>query len=107
MYYYKSNIEGATARSEYKEEIGECFNYTLDFQFTDMICEELERYYEDELYIEKTVDEILDKILIYDANKWIIMEHYLRPEEANLNDAIEMLYQDLIKLITLIRKRRE
>ena len=59
-----------------------------------------------EIMEEVSKDEIEDELqyamdieLIYDDDLWQIMRYYQRPCEANLSEAIELFYNDLLEIL--------
>ena len=65
------------------------------------IAEESIKEYEAGNYkdIEDAIADEIDRYLIYDNDIWEIMKDYQTPRDANYEDAIASLYEDIISMI--------
>ena len=82
-------------KSEFRSIIGKHFNYNVTDKFIDIVVDILSGIddFNDQEAIELTLD--LDDSLIYYSNQWEVMMHYQSPSEANLDEAILSLYNDV------------
>ena len=48
---------------------------------------------------EEELQQAMDDELIYDDDLWEIMKYYQRPNEANLDEAMEEFYNDLLEIL--------
>ena len=51
------------------------------------------------IYIEDAINDELDRVLIYYADQWEIMQHYQTPADADLYEAIEQLLAEVYDII--------
>ena len=47
--------------------------------------------------IEDAINNAIDYLLVYDCDIWEVMQYYQRPTEANLDDALDCLFNDIYK----------
>lgn len=101
----KINESGELTRSPYKDKIGAHFDYSGDFEFLDVVAKIIERtidIYEDQDDDSKDINEAiydaLDTALIYYSDQWKVLKHYLNPQDANWDEAIELFTNDLFEL---------
>ena len=79
-------------------DIGSYFNYSGDFDFLEIVQDVVDRVTEDikdGSDIDDVIFDEIDSVLIYYSDQWTIMEHYQNPSEADLDAAIEELYDDV------------
>lgn len=74
----------------------EKFTYKVSI-IAESIFERVKDYKEDDL--EDALQYAMDDELIYDDDLWQIMRYYQRPCEANLSEAIEYFYSDLLDIL--------
>lgn len=96
-------------KSEFKDEIGNYFDHTFDFEFLDVVASILDRIdfaeaAEDD--IDEAVYQAIDDELIYTADQWTVIEHYCDPQSASYDDAIDELTSDMIGLAEQIAKEK-
>lgn len=49
--------------------------------------------------IEDAINNAIDYLLVYNCDIWEVMQYYQRPTEANFEDAIDCLYNDIYEEI--------
>lgn len=49
--------------------------------------------------IEEAIHGEIDSRLIFDSEKWEILQNYQRPEEANFSEALEKLISEIYEII--------
>ena len=109
----KINEENELSSSPYKGKIGDHFDYSTDFEFLDVVADILERAvdnYEgsDDDDLDNAVFEAIDEGLIYYSDQWKVLEHYMNPQEANWDEAVEMLNGDIYTLASeIIEENKE
>lgn len=52
--------------------------------------------------VAEVVADAMDDELIYYSQQWTIMQHYQNPEEANLGNALECFFNDLVACLDVI-----
>lgn len=82
--------------SKYKSEIGEFFDYSLDWDFLDIIANILERVEEGSSY--EQLYNAIDEEMCYTQDQWTVMMFYQTPQEASLENAFDSLYGDVCAL---------
>lgn len=95
-------------KSIYKKDIGEYFEYSMDFEFLDVVAEVLERIDFDELNDDNICEMVLDAIgdeVIYYNQQWTIIEHYQTPKDANFDEAMSEFDDDIYNLVVKIMKK--
>lgn len=79
-------------------DIGEYFNYSVDFDFLDIVQSIVDgvmgRVKQGSTLDDVIWQEIDESVFSY-GSQWTIMEHYQTPEDADLNSAFEELYDDV------------
>ena len=80
-------------------------NYMSDY--LDLIVERLEDEYQSYEEFEEDLNYTIDSILIYDEDKWDLMKYVSRPEDANLENAINELIDYAYSLISLEKEEEE
>ena len=45
----------------------------------------------------------IDTALIYDEDQWAVMKHFQRPNEANLDEAYELLVDDVVTILNNLK----
>lgn len=79
-------------------DIGSYFNYSGDFDFLEIVQDVVDRVTEDVKDgsdLDDVIFDEIDSVLIYYSDQWTIMKHYQNPSEADLDAAIEELYDDV------------
>ena len=66
-------------------------------EIAESIIERMEEVSEDEIGDE--LQYAMDLELIYTEDQWSIMAYYQTPQEANLDEAIEEFYNDLLEIL--------
>lgn len=74
----------------------EKFTYAVS-DIAKSIFERVQDYEEEDL--EDALQYAMDDELIYDDDLWQIMRYYQRPCEANLSEAIELFFNDLLDIL--------
>lgn len=100
-----TNLKPLT-KSIYKDQIGEHFNYSVDFEFLDLVANVLDRI-EFDCSDEEFDDEIwsaIDDELIYYSDQWTVIQHYQLPKDANFGEAMDEFSNDIYSLAYKIRK---
>ena len=77
---------------------------TYDPQFVDLITNLVHRAIlncdsTDEEEIMDAVTYTMDDGLAYSEDQWIVLKHYQRPQDANWDDAMDYLYNDLYSIV--------
>lgn len=49
--------------------------------------------------IEDAINNAIDSLLIYNSDIWDVMQYYQRPTEANFEEALDCLYNDIYEEI--------
>ena len=88
-------------------EVRNYFDYDSDWAFLGLICDIIDEIDEvkwrknkrDAVYT--TIENIFSSVRYYD-DLWAVIKHYCTPFNANLDNAIEMLVSDVIKVATKI-----
>ena len=80
-------------------------NYMSDY--LDLIVDRLEDEYQTFEEFEEDINYTIDAILIYDEDKWDLMKYVSRPEDANLENAVNELLEYAYSLISLEKKEEE
>lgn len=97
--------------SPYKDVIAEHFDYTVDFDFLDIVAnvidriDDIEELGDDDINVE--VYSSIDDELIYYADQWRIMRFYQTPGDANLDEAIDQLAEDCVEIVVKIKAKHE
>lgn len=89
------NIHGIVAKH---------FNYQGSYKFFDIVEDLVERVFD--MTEEDPDDEIWDAIdqgLIYYDDQWEVLKYYCTPQDANFNEALEELYNDIYEIWTVAR----
>ena len=47
--------------------------------------------------IDDAINNAIDSLLIYNSDIWAVMQYYQRPTEANFEEALDCLYNDIKK----------
>jgi hypothetical protein len=95
-------------KSIYKQQIGEYFQYSWDFDFLDLVAETIDRidFDDQSSTLDEKIDDAIDNALIYYCDQWKIIQHYQRPEEANFQEAVEEFSSDIYSLVYKIKETR-
>lgn len=86
-----------------RKAVGKHFDYSLEENFQDVVegivSRTLDTYEgnEDELY--EAIFGAIDDGLIYTKDQWTVLEHYYTPSEANFQEAIEQLENDVYEIV--------
>ena len=80
-------------------------NYMSDY--LDLIVDRLEDEYQSYEEFEEDINYTIDAILIYDEDKWDLMKYVCRPEDANLENAVNELLEYAYSLISLEEEEEE
>lgn len=105
-------------KSPYKQEIGKYFNYTLEYDFLDVVAEILDRIdfsikdatdddtdYEEDLY--EKINQAIDDALTYTADRWTIFEFYVADpsevDEYTWMNCIEEFSSDIYGIVKEIK----
>lgn len=103
----KINEANELTSSPYRDKIGAHFDYSGDFDFLDVVAKITERAvdkYENQdddfKDINDAIYEAMDEGLIYYNDQWKVLEHYLNPQDANWDEAIELFTNDLYELVS-------
>lgn len=101
----KQEVKESFSNCEYKDIIGEYFNYSVEFDFLDVVCETIERI--DDFNNEEDIYEAIDSSLIYYSDRWSVLEYYCTPSEANWDNAYEEFVNDIYAICSRIKGENE
>lgn len=92
-------------KASIKKQIGEFFNYSMNWDFLDIVANVLERVdFENEgEKLEESIQNAIDDELIYTEDRWTLIMFYQNPEEANMYEAFDDLYSDICALVEKIK----
>lgn len=86
-------------------EITKEMNLLLWDKFNLKVCEIAESIIERmEEPTEEELRQAMDDELIYTEDLWKIMTYYQTPQEANLSEAMELFYSDLLEILYILYK---
>lgn len=86
-------------------EITKEMNLLLWDKFNLKVCEIAESIIERmEEPTEEELRQAMDDELIYTEDLWKIMAYYQTPREANLSEAMELFYDDLLEILYILYK---
>lgn len=91
------------SESKYKNQIGEYFNYSMDWDFLDIVANVLERIDFDADDIYEEIYSSIDEELIYISDQWTLIEHYCLPMDASLEQAFSDFQDDMCSLVSKIK----
>lgn len=91
------------SESKYKNQIGEYFEYSMEWDFLDIVAKILEGIDFESKDLDESVYNAIDNALIYTVDRWTIMEFYQTPEQANFDDAVYDLTTDIMCLAYKIK----
>lgn len=93
--------------------IGEYFDYSLDFEFQDVVKDIVETALEDIEYRKREADmgaaqiepddavaNAFDERLVYYKEQWAVLHHYCTPQDANWERAEDSLFNDVLNIVT-------
>lgn len=102
------------------QAIGKYFDYSLDFEFQDVVKDIVESALEDIEYRKRedgvgadqidatdVVANALDERLIYYKEQWAVLHHYCTPQDANWERAEEALFNDVLNIVTSLLEDEE
>jgi len=87
--------------SNYKQQIDEYFNYSLNFDFLDIIADILDRI--EDFNDDDSIYYAIDEALIYTCDQWTVLEEYCTPMDASWDVAYTNLCDDIYGLLNLIK----
>lgn len=90
--------------SKYKNIIGEYFDYSMNWDFLDIVANVLERVDLEAEEVEESIYEAIDEELIYYDDQWTIMRFYQLPKDANLENALMEFQDDITSLVNKIKE---
>lgn len=97
--------EKALTKSPYKKLIGEYFDYTMDFDFLDIVANVLDRI--DDFTSDEDIYQSVDDELIYTQDQWTILEFYCAsPAEADWDSAYSDFLGDIMALASKIAEEQ-
>lgn len=95
------------------QAIGKYFDYSLDFEFQDVVKDIVETALEDIEYRKREADmgavqieaddavaNAFDERLIYYKEQWAVLHHYCTPQDANWEVAEETLFGDVLNIVS-------
>lgn len=86
------------SESAYKDIIGKYFDYSMNWDFLDVVANILERVDFESEDLDESVYNAIDEELIYTEDQWTVMEYYQTPDTANLDDAFWDLNRDILSI---------
>lgn len=101
------NLREGVSDSPYKDIIAEHFDYTVNFDFLDIVSNIIDRIddideFKDEDEIYDAVYSALDDELIYDDDQWTVMRFYQTARDASLDEALDSLVADCVAIVEKI-----
>lgn len=101
--------ENALSKSKFKDIIGEHFEYSVDFEFLDLVAQALDRIDFDDLEdLEETIYSSIDNSLIYFSDQWTIAQFYASsPADLDWQDVLEEFSNDIHALLEKITNNAE
>ena len=90
-------------KSAYKQQIGEYFKYSMEWDFLDVVASVLDRIDFDAEDMDEEINRAIDDELIYTCDRWTILEYYQSPEDANWWNAVEEFTNDIYCLVAKIQ----
>ncbi len=76
-------------------------------EYLDLIVDRLEDEYQSYEAFEEDINYTIDAMLIYDEDKWDLMKCVCRPEDANLQNAVNELLEYAYSFISLEEEEEE
>ena len=76
-------------------------------EYLDLLVDRLEDEYQSYEEFEEDIQYTIDGMLIYDEDKWDLMKYVSRPEDANLENAVNELLEYAYSLLSLEEEEEE
>lgn len=90
---------------ELRDIIARYFDYSLDFEFADLVEDILNRI--DDQHNSDDVMQAIDDGLIYYSDQWKVLQHYCSPKDANWENAIDEFVTDIYHIVDKINKEEK
>ena len=103
QYKIKESID--LTSEELRSTIARYFDYSLDFEFADLVEDILNRI--DDQYSSEDVMQAIDDGLIYYSDQWKVLQHYCTPKDANWEDAFDEFTTDIYNIVDKINKEEK
>lgn len=77
---------------------------TNDYDYLDVVEDIIDRV--DDLNDYDQIIDALNDSLIYYSDQWIVLQHFFNPQDANWNEAMKLLMNDLFTTADALRKEQ-